>query len=86
MLHWSEGLWASGWYQDLEYALTRVGTADGPRAGFQEAYRAVVELAGGWFTYDRSGRRFVAGSYDELLARAREGSEESDCQAERTRA
>ena len=80
------GCGAAGWYTDLEYALTRVGTAGGPLAAFQNTYRSVVDLAGGWFTDDRSGRRFVAGTYDELLAHARAGSKESDSRAGRTRA
>jgi hypothetical protein len=70
MHYWSEELRASRWYGELEYFLTTVGpdTADTPKTkNFQEAYRALVDHAGGWFTHGRDGRKFVPGTYADLL-------------------
>jgi hypothetical protein len=79
MQHWSEGLRAAQWYGGLEYFLTRVGpdtigNSDTPPENFQEAYRDLVEQAGGWFTYGPEGREFVPGTYDELVAAASQAS------------
>jgi uncharacterized lipoprotein YmbA len=76
MRHWSEQLWAASWYEDLEVELTSVmrrrsAREEAPPTQFETAYQSLVEMAGGWFTWDSPHKRFVTGSYDELLARSR---------------
>jgi hypothetical protein len=51
-----------------------VDNPDIPPANFQDAYRALIEQAGGWFTYGPEGRQFVPGTYDQLVAAASQRS------------
>jgi hypothetical protein len=39
-------------------------------ANFQDAYRSLIENAGGWFTYGRDRRNFVHGTYEQLVEAA----------------
>jgi len=73
MEHWSEAMSAAGWMQDLEYALATVSDQSSRLGGaspttFEQAYRTLVDMAGGWFTHDIPRRRFVPGNWDDLRA------------------
>ena len=75
MRYWSEELRAAQWYGELEFFLTTVGgaTDDNPNMAtenFQEAYRELIERAGGWYSYGADGLVFVPGTYEELLVGA----------------
>jgi hypothetical protein len=79
MRHWSEELRAAQWYGDLEYFLLTAGrgTVESPGLpplNFQDAYRILIQQAGGWFTHGPDGPEFVAGTYEDLLVGASRGS------------
>jgi hypothetical protein len=74
MEYWSEELRAAGWYMDLEYFLLDMGSEAQeihgvPPGRFIDAYRWLVDQAGGWFTHGPShGREFVEGTFEDLVA------------------
>ena len=69
----SEEYWCAGWLIDLEHQLALHAT--GPD---RDAFRWLVQQAGGWWTSDgRAGNQFVAGTFAELTTGAAANSARS---------